>query len=66
MWKVGETFDNRLNGYPITRDGLLVAIAVYSGGTEPARKNAEQIVAAMNRKPDPGIYARMCPEDTEG
>lgn len=48
-WRVGALFDDRLNGYPITRDGMLVAIAVYSGGTEPARKNAEQIVAALNR-----------------
>ena len=41
LWSTTEKFDHQLNGYPVSRDGALVAIAVYSGGTELARKNAE-------------------------
>lgn len=48
LWSTTDKFDHQLNGYPISRDGALVAIAVYSGGTEPARKNAELLVRALN------------------
>jgi len=51
-WKVSEKFDSQLNGYAITQDGRLVAVAVYSGGTEPARENAELIVTMLNEVAD--------------
>lgn len=47
-WARGERFDLHLNGYPITRDGVLVAVAIYSGGTEPAKENADLIIRALD------------------
>lgn len=53
-WKVGDKFHNQLNGYAITSDDALLAVATYRGGTEPARMAAEKIVKAVNN------HDRLC------
>jgi hypothetical protein len=47
MWTVGE-YDYRRDGWPILKDGIEHLLAVYRGGTEPARQTALQMCAALN------------------
>lgn len=49
-YTVSDYYDHRLNGWPILEFGHPVAVALYRGGTDPARDMAQQIVDALNAR----------------